>query len=193
MNTLRIGKFAGGRVLPAVVSGAMVLFSLLAFTRPALANDPVGGQLEQVTGATRVTMAFDGGHATRGLNGVTVNLRDSTGVALESDTVKVTLRMDPSANMGSHSMLNLDPRTVEMGRGMARGEYTGRVEFTDPGMWLVTASFDLSGKESEVTFDVDIAGGGPNWLILGGLGGAMALVIIVAAVARKRKSRDLAS
>jgi hypothetical protein len=43
----------------------------------------------------------------------------------------------------------------------------------------------LNGEKKDIKFDVDVTSAGPNWVIIGGFIGIVAVIIIVAAVKKK--------
>ena len=47
----------------------------------------------------------------------------------------------------------------------------------------------VNGEKKDIKFDVDVASGGPNWVVIGGFIGIVSLIIIVAAVKKKQSSK----
>lgn len=69
-----------------------------------------------------------------------------------------------------------------------KGQYMGNINFTDKGKWIVTANLMVNGEKQNLQFDIYVANGGPNWIVIGGFIGIIALIIIVAAIKNKQGS-----
>lgn len=130
-----------------------------------------------------IAMSFKKDKAKTGENDIMITLSDSNGKPISNATVNATAEMDKNMNMG---MKNSKPIAIAFKNGDDKGQYMGAVNFTDKGKWIVKATINVQGQEKNVDFDIDVAGAGPNWGIIGGFSGVIALIIITAAVKKKQ-------
>ena len=172
------------RRLPVLAT--LVLMVLLSFPQVAMATG--GGatavEMNKDVDGIRVVLVLPKGHAVTGINELEIRLHDAKDTPIEGATVKVTSQMEPSGM----AMEKLAPKTVRLDTGTEKGEYVGKVDLTDAGKWILMTSFEVSGLEKEVNFDVEVEGTSRNWLVLGGFVGVLALVVAVAAVSKSRKA-----
>ncbi len=168
---------------------SLVSIVLLSFSQLALASGGDSSTVEMKKDVDGITVAlvFPKGHAVTGINELAVRLHDAGDTPVDA-AVKVTVQMDPEANMNKHGMENQTPKTVRLNASSSKGEYVAQVDFTDAGKWIVMTNFDVKGLEKEASFDVEVEGASRNWLVLGGFLGVLALVIAVAAIAKSRKA-----
>ena len=118
-----------------------------------------------------------------GNNDVMITLHDNSDKEIENATVNISAEMDKNSDMG----MNMDKsKPIEAAlENSEKGQYMGNINFTDKGKWLVTANIMVNGEKQNVQFDVDVASGGPNWVVIGGFIGIVAVIIVVAAVKKK--------
>ena len=118
-----------------------------------------------------------------GNNDVMITLHDNSDKEIENATVNISAEMDKNSDMG----MNMDKsKPIEAAlENSEKGQYMGNINFTDKGKWLVTANIMVNGEKQNVQFDVDVASGGPNWIVIGGFIGIVAVIIVVAAVKKK--------
>ncbi len=167
-----------------VLSMIIVLaFSILAF---ADSMDMDTGIEKKVDGIN-VELSFKNGKAQTGNSDIMITLHDGNNQPILDAAVSATAEMDKST---STDIKDSEPIAIEFENGDDQGQYMGSVNFTDIGKWIVKATIKLQGQEKNVDFDVDVvASAGPNWGIIGGFLGVMALIIIVAAVKKKQSAR----
>jgi hypothetical protein len=115
-----------------------------------------------------------------------ITLHDSNNMPISDATVSATAEMDKNMNM---DMKDSKPIAIAFEKGDDKGQYMGTVNFTDQGKWIVKSTIKMQGQEKNVDFDVDVAGSGPNWGIIGGFVGVIALIIIIAAVKKKKTAK----
>lgn len=121
-----------------------------------------------------------------GKNDVMITLHDSNDKEIESATVNISAEMDKNSDMS----INMDKsKPIEASlENSEKGQYMGNINFTDKGKWIVTANLMVNGEKQNLQFDVYVANGGPNWIVIGGFIGIIALIIIVAAIKNKQGS-----
>ncbi len=125
--------------------------------------------------------------AITGKNDVMITLHDSNDKKIENATVNISAEMDKTSDMG----MNMDKsKPIEaVLENSEKGQYMGNINFTDKGKWVVTANVVVNGEKQNVQFDVDVASGGPNWIVIGGFIGIVGVIIIVAAVKKKQNNK----
>jgi hypothetical protein len=119
-----------------------------------------------------------------GKNDVMLTLHDANDKEIKNADVNISAEMDKNSDMGSMDMDKSKPIEVTL-EGSEQGQYMGNIDFSDKGKWIVTANVMLNGEKKDIKFDVDVTSAGPNWVIIGGFIGIVAVIIIVAAVKKK--------
>lgn len=119
-----------------------------------------------------------------GKNDVMVTLHDDNNKEIDNAEVKISAEMDKNSDMGGMNMDKSKPIEASL-ESSGKGQYMGNIEFTDKGKWIVTANVMVKGEKKEIKFDVDVVSNGPNWVVIGGFIGIVAVIIIVAAVKKK--------
>lgn len=119
-----------------------------------------------------------------GENDVMLTLHDVNDKEIENADVNISAEMDKESDMGSMDMDKSKPIEAAL-EGSGQGEYMGNIDFSDKGKWVVTANVMVNGEQKDIKFDVDVISAGPNWVIIGGFIGIVAVIIIVAAVKKK--------
>jgi len=101
--------------------------------------------------------------------------------------------MDRSTDMGGDGMEKDDPMMIEIKEGSMPGEYTGMVDFSNDGKWIINASFDNGDQAKTIDFDFDVQNAGqnagPNLFIIVGFAGVIALIIVIAAINKKKSNK----
>ncbi|WP_297421460.1 FixH family protein [Clostridium sp.] len=120
-----------------------------------------------------------------GKNDVMVTLHDSNNKEIDNANVKISAEMDKSSDMGGMNMDNSKPIEATL-ESSGQGQYMSTINFTDKGKWVVTANVMVNGEKKDIKFDVDVVSAGPNWVVIGGFIGIVAVIIIVAAVKKKQ-------
>lgn len=163
------------------------LIIALAFSTLALADsmNMDNGTAKKVDGIN-AELSFKNGKAQTGNGDIMIKLHDSNNKPISDATVSATAEMDKSMDM---NMREIKPISIEFKNGDDQGQYMGTVNFTDKGKWIVKATIKVQGQEKNVDFDVDVASTGPNWGIIGGFLGLIALIIIIAAVKKKKTAK----
>lgn len=119
-----------------------------------------------------------------GKNDVMLTLHDANDKEIENADVNISAEMDKESDMGGMDMDKSKPTEVAL-EGSGQGEYMGNIDFSDKGKWVVTANVMVNGEKKDIKFDVDVISAGPNWVVIGGFIGIVAVIIAVAAVKKK--------
>jgi hypothetical protein len=123
-----------------------------------------------------------------GKNDVMVTLHDNNNKEIENADLKISAEMDKNSDMGGMNMDKSKPIEATL-ESSGSGQYMGNIDLSDKGKWIVTANVMVNGEKKDIQFDVDVASGGPNWVVIGGFIGVVSLIIIVAAVKKKKSSK----
>ncbi|GFZ33823.1 hypothetical protein CSC2_43490 [Clostridium zeae] len=159
-----------------------LMFILISSTA-ALADEMNMGKAtsKSVDGIT-AELSFKGEEAKTGKDQIMITLHDSNDKEIDNADVTIIAKMpqDDSMKMNSN-----EPITVKLEKN-EKGQYMGYINFTDKGKWTITTNITVQGEKKSIDFDTNVVSGGPNWIIIGGFLGAVALIIIVAVVKKKQ-------
>lgn len=162
----------------------------LVFSTAALADNG-GTKIEKNVDGIKVDLVLNSEKVKTGENELTILLSDDKGQPVDNANVKVTADMTGS-DMGGMKMENSKPMAVELKPGHEKGEYEGKVNFSDKGKWKVKTDFTVNNVEKMADFDVDVASSGPNLFVVGGFLGAIVLIIAFAAIMKNKKKTSAA-
>ena len=112
-------------------------------------------------------------------------LMDANDQPISGAQVQVTFDM---VRNGMNDMSMHDPEVVTLTPGSNAGEYTGDINLYNHGAWTATVEYTSNGKPQSTQLDFDVENSGPNWIVIGGFIGAVAVIIVTAAVLKKKKS-----
>jgi hypothetical protein len=191
--------------------GWLTLAALLALAPTAYAT--VGeDDLQQVVDGYTITLAFAASPVQTGGIEVVVRIRDAAGTGVtgaivtgaviahaaedagHADTHSEARASDPNsdAHADDHAgeAHSHAPVAVRLEPGAEAGAYQGWLFFYEPGRSTVTIAFELLGEMRAVTFDVAVVRAHPRALVLGGFAAINVLVIITAAVLKRRRAPD---
>ncbi|AJA48624.1 hypothetical protein CPAST_c25550 [Clostridium pasteurianum DSM 525 = ATCC 6013] len=166
------------------------LLFVLALSTTALA-DSDGTKIEKNVDGIKADLILSSDTLKTGDNELTIKLYDTKGQPIENANVKVTADM-PGNNMDDMKMNNSKPEAIDFKPGHEKGEYTGTVNFSDKGNWTIKTDFTAANQEKMADFDVKVSSSGPNWFVIGGFLGLVALIIIIAAVSKSKKKASAA-
>jgi len=165
---------------------------VLSFPTMALATT-TGTQFNKEVDGVKATLTFDSEELKQGSNEFTISLLDKNGEPLSNPNLEVTADMDRSTDMGGDGMEKDDPMMIEIKEGSMPGEYTGMVDFSNDGKWIINASFDNGDQAKTIDFDFDVQNAGqnagPNLFIIVGFAGVIALIIVIAAINKKKSNK----
>lgn len=170
-----------------VKSLVLSLIIVLAFSTIVLADSMnMDKGIEKKLDGISAELSFKNGKAQTGNGDIMITLHDGNNKPISDAAVSATAEMDKNMDM---NMKDSKPISIEFKNGDDQGQYMGSVNFTDKGKWIVKAKIKVQGQEKNVDFDVDVASTGPNWGIIGGFLGIVALIIIIAAVKKKQSAK----
>lgn len=155
----------------------ILMFSTIVFASSG------GKQIDKQTDGIKASLIFNNETIKTGDNEFSIVLKDSNNQPISNANVKATIEMDTSMDM---NMDKSKPVDLTLNESSEKGQYSGKINFTDTGKWFVKTSFLVQGQQKNVDFDVDVQSAGPNLGVIGGFIGVIVLVIIVAAVAKKK-------
>lgn len=161
------------------------LILVLSFSTLAFAGT-TGTQINKEVDGIKASLTFANEKLKSGSNEFTISLLDKNGLPLPNANLKVTADMDRSTDMSGDGMEKDKPMMINLKEGSPKGEYSGMADFKTKGKWIVTATFDLQGQEKTIEFDVNVESSGPNFLIIGGFSAVIVLIIVIAAINKKR-------
>ena len=163
------------------------LILALSFSTLAFAST-TGTQINKTVDGVKASLTFMNEKLKPGSNEFTISILDKDGKPLPNSNLKVTAAMDKSTDMGS--MTEDKPMMMDLKEGSKKGEYTGMMDFKSKGKWILKSTFDVQGQAKNVDFDVDVQSAGPNFLIIGGFSGVIILVIVIAAINKKKSIKS---
>lgn len=169
----------------AILSLALTLGLSTAAFAAGMGNMDMGQGTEKSMNGINAELTFNKDNkAKTGKNDVMVTLHDNNNKEIDNADVKISAEMDKSSDMGGMNMDNSKPIEATL-ESSGQGQYMSNIDFSDKGKWIVTANAMVNGEKKDVKFDVDVASSGPNWVVIGGFVGIVAVIIIVAAVKKK--------
>lgn len=130
-----------------------------------------------------IELSFKNDKVKTGDSDIMITLHDDKEQPVKDAKVTATAEMDKNMDM---DMKDSKPVAIEFNNSDEQGQYMGTINFTDKGKWIIKTTINLNGQEKKVDFDVDVAGSGPNWGIIGGFLGIVAVILVVAAVKKKQ-------
>lgn len=134
------------------------------------------------TGGMNVSIAFENTPVKAGENSFKIMIENSDKKPVSGAQIKTTFDMDRS-KMDTMGMK--DPIVVSLKEDKP-GEYSGTVNLPNAGKWMAKTALSISGQNSSKDFDVTVESAGPNMLVIGGFVGAIALIIIIALIVKKK-------
>ncbi|WP_443660991.1 FixH family protein [Clostridium sp.] len=167
------------------------LIFALSFSTLAFAST-TGTQVNKTVDGVKSTLTFTNEKLNPGSNDFTISILDKNGNALPNPNLKVSANMDNSTGMTGMSGMSTDnkPMMIALKQGSKKGEYTGTVNFTSTGKWIVKSTFNVGEQAKNIDVNVAVVKkAGPNFLIIG-FGGVMLLIIVVAAINKKKSIKS---
>ncbi|MBX4264837.1 FixH family protein [Clostridium estertheticum] len=166
------------------------LILVLPFSTLAFAST-TNTQITKAVDGVKSSLTFSNEKVKLGSNNFTISILDKNGKPFPNANLKVTANMDNSTNMTGMSGMSADnkPMMITLKQGSMEGEYTGMVDFTSTGKWVVKSTFNVQGQAKNIDFNVNVQKSGPNFLIIG-FAGVMVLIIVVAAINKKKSIKS---
>lgn len=143
--------------------------------------------IEKDVDGVKVNISFMTPNAKTGSNDLIITLHDNNEKSISGAIVKLTADMDRTKD-AMNSQMSTQPLKVELQSSPEEGQYISKINFTDSGKWMVNVNFTVDGKESMTDFELNVDRAGPNWYVIGGFLGIVAIVIAFAAINKKRRS-----
>ena len=163
----------------------MVLsFSTLAFAATT------GTQVNKQVDGVKASLTFASEKLKPGSNEFTISLLDKDGTPLTDANLKVTADMDRSTDMGGDGMTKDKPMMIDLKEGSTKGEYSGMADLKTKGKWIINATFNAGGQQKTIDLDFTVQSAGPNFLIIGGFTCVIVLVIVIAALNKKKSIKS---
>ncbi|WP_298836294.1 hypothetical protein [Clostridium sp.] len=184
--------------LKSLKSFVFTLILILSVSISAFAST-TGTRINKTVDGVKATLTFTNPKLKLGNNNFTIKILDKNGNPLPN--LKVTASADDpngtngavntsgtssmAAMPGMSGMSASDMTTIPLKDGSIKGEYTGMVNIKSTGKWIVESTFDVKGQAKYINFNVNAQG--PNFLLIGGgFLGVIVLVIVVAALNKKK-------
>ena len=168
----------------AILSLILTLGLSTAAFADGMGNMDMGKGTEKSVNGINAELTFNKDNKVKtGDNDVMITLHDDKDKEIENADIKISAEMDKNSDMGM-DMNGKKPIEVSL-ENSKNGQYMGKINFTDKGKWVITANIMVNGEQKDVEFDADVVSGGPNWVVIGGFVGIVAVIIIVAAVKKK--------
>ncbi len=169
------------------ITRSVILTLIFSLTFSVLVFASSGGkQIHKQVDSINASIMFNSEEVKTGNNDFTIMLKDKDNQPISNADVKVTVGMDGSMDMSSHDMGDSKTMSTELKEGSEKEEYVGSANFTDKGTWNVKTMFTANGQDKNTIFNVDVVSSGPNWFIIGGFLGAIVLIIVIAALKKKK-------
>lgn len=143
--------------------------------------------IEKEVDGIKVNLSFMTKDAKTGNNDLMIKLYNSKDKPIGGAKVKVTADMDRTKDDMNSQMKNSEPLQAEPQSSHEEGQYMSKINFTDEGKWMIKVNFNVDGKDRVADFELNVVKAGPNWYIIGGFLGIVAIVIAFAAINKKRK------
>lgn len=169
----------------ALLSLILTLGLSTAAFADGMGNMDMGKGTEKSASGINAELTFNKDNkAKTGKNDVMVTLHDDNNKEIDNADVKISAEMDKGSDMGGMSMDNSKPIEATL-ESSGQGQYMGNIDFSDKGKWVITANATVNGEKKDIKFDVDVVSAGPNWIVIGGFVGIVAVIIVVAAIKKK--------
>ncbi|MBU3158351.1 FixH family protein [Clostridium frigoris] len=165
---------------------ALTVILTLSFSTLAFAST-TGTQINKTVDGVKASLTFATEKLKPGSNEFTISLLDKDGKPLPNANLKATASMDNSTDMGG--MKEDKPMMIDLKEGSKKGEYTGMADLKSKGKWVIKSTFDVQGQAKTIDLDVDVQSAGPNLLIIGGFSGVIVLIIVIAAINKKKSNK----
>lgn len=180
---------------------------LLPFSNRALADSGARFEEKAVDGY-KVRLAVASGGAQVGHNKLNIQISDAQGAPINNASITVIAEYFKEAvtSTSDHGMgtatekkgdqsvpAQVAVRTVKVvfKAGHEAGEYEGEIELDEAGHWMIKVVFLQQQQEKSAAFEVEVnaSKSGPNWFVLMGFAGIIAVLITTAALTRNRNTK----
>ncbi|MBU3181202.1 FixH family protein [Clostridium psychrophilum] len=161
-------------------------------------------QINKTVDGVKATLTFSTEKLKLGNNDFTISILDKNGKPLPNANLKVTAYKDDpngtstmtntsgsndmAAMPGMSGMKASDMTMISLKKGSTKGEYTGIVDLKSTGKWIVESTIDVQGQPQKIDFNILVKS--PNFLIIGGFLGVIVLILIIAAISKKKSIKS---
>lgn len=185
-----IGTIMAAIIVTSIFSSAVLAEDMGGTTMPqsttaAPAAEMASESTQQDTVNMNIELRFAGEKAAMSDKTFMLILMDANDQPISGAQVQVTFDM---VRNGMNDMSMHDPEVVTLTPGSNAGEYTGDINLYNHGAWTATVEYTSNGKPQSTQLDFDVENSGPNWIVIGGFIGAVAVIIVTAAILKKKKS-----
>ncbi len=194
-------------ILTAIKIMLLGFIVLMPFSNRALADSGARFEEKAVDGY-KVRLGTASGGAQVGHNKLNVQISDAQGAPISNASITVIAEYfkEAATSASDHGMgtgtekkgdqsvpAQVAARTVKVvfKAGHEAGEYEGEVELDEAGHWMVKVVFLQQQQEKSAAFEVEVnaSKSGPNWFVLTGFAGIIAVLIAAAAVTKNRNTK----
>ncbi len=133
------------------------------------------------------TLVFKADKIKKGINELEIVLHDEKDKALGKANVKISASIDDGIDMSN--MVMPEPKFTVLKEGNEQGNYSGNIDFTSTGKWIVKILFTVKGQEKKTEFNVAVVETGSNRGVIGGFAGIITLIIVVAGITKHRSAK----
>jgi|GEM_PF-1749537 len=185
-----IGTIMAAVIVTSIFSSAVMASDMGSTAMPqsttaAPAADMGSETAQQDASNTKAELKFAGEKAAMSDKTFKLILMDANSQPISGAQVKVTFDM---VRNGMNDMSMHDPEVVTLTPGSNAGEYTGDINLYNHGAWTAMVEYAANGKTQSTQLNFDVENSGPNWIVIGGFIGAVAVIIVTAAILKKKKS-----
>lgn len=165
---------------------------LVLSVSPLAFASTTGTQTNKVVDGVKASLTFKNEKLKPGKNEFTFSLLDKNEKPLTNANLKITVAMDNSTDMKGMSGMTAEntPMIIALKKGSKKGEYTGMIDFKSTGKWIVTSTFGLQENAKNVDFNANVQKSGPNFLIIGVFSGVVVLILVIAAINKKKSIKS---
>ncbi|MBU3215352.1 FixH family protein [Clostridium estertheticum] len=165
---------------------------LVLSVSPLAFASTTGTQINKVVDGVKASLTFTNEKLKPGKNEFTISLLDKNEKPLTNSNLKITVAMDNSTDMKGMSGMTAEntPMIIDLKEGSKKGEYTGMVDFKSKGQWIIKSTFDANGQAKNIDLGVNVQSAGPNFLILGVFAGVVVLILVIAAINKKKSIKS---
>ncbi|MBU3099947.1 MULTISPECIES: FixH family protein [Clostridium] len=161
---------------------------LVLSVSPLAFASTTGTQTNKVVDGVKASLTFKNEKLKPGKNEFAFSLLDKNEKPLTNANLKITVAMDNSTDMKGMSGMTAEntPMIIDLKEGSKKGEYTGMVDFKSKGQWIIKSTFDANGQAKNIDLGINVQSAGPNFLILGVFAGVVVLILVIAAINKKK-------
>ena len=163
-----------------------------------------GTQINKTVDGIKATLNFPTKKLKLGNNDFTITILDKNGKPLPNANLKVTAYKDDpngtssmtntsgsndmAAMPGMSGMSASDMTIISLKSSSIKDKYTGMVNLKSTGKWIVESTINVQGQEKTIDFNINVQT--PNFLIIGIFSGVVVLILVIAAINKKKSIKS---